>query len=515
MSRAAAALARAAAALALVVSATTLASAAVIVPDGGMVIEGSTPEIVRGIDLAHAAGARWVSLAAPWAPLEPERGSYRTPGGPGSDAWTELEERVRYARSRGMSVELRLADAPGWASGREAGNDPPAPANLGAYGDFLRELAARLGPYVDAYTPWNEANLTTFWSPVDPADYVALQKVAYRSLKDADPTAIVLSTNIVGDLGYLRAAYRSGLAGHADRIGWTSYPSNGPPEATYVDARGNPTRASLSAQLFLRGLIDQYDPGRKVWIMEFGWSTCTPRCADYADKSVTEERQADHLVRAFEYRRRYLDHVTERIFWYALRDRGTNPTQWNNNHGLLRHDWTPKPSYAAFRSIGVDTAERPPGAGGPTRAPGAQGAPLREISPPPLGLPARASSRRGRVVIGPPTLRGNRGRLILSFRVRLDGGSSVVHIAGFRPRSWRPLTRVRLARSGRLAVRIPDRAYTHLRIRATVPGRRGWRAGRVVNVRRALEASRGVRSTARIGSGRHRPRGGAMLPPSP
>jgi polysaccharide biosynthesis protein PslG len=467
------------------------ASAAMVVPDGGVIVEGPTEERKRAIDMAHAAGLRWVSMSASWALLEPDPDSYLTPGGAGSAAWAELEEEFAYAKARGMSTELRLANSPTWASGRDASNDPPTPPNVGAYGAFLEDLARRLGPYIDAYTPWNEANLTTFWSPVDPVAYTALQKVAYRSLKAADPSAIVLSTNIVGGYDYLSAAYRAGLAGHADAIGWTSYPTNAPPEASPTDGNGRPARSSLAAQLYLRDLIDAFDPGRRVWIMEFGWSTCTPLCRPYPDKTVDEARQADYLVRSFEFRRRYLSHVTDRIFWYAFRDLGTSPSDWTQNHGLVRNDYSPKPAYAALRSLAVRVADGQaiPGSPGATAGGGLRVA----VGLPPaaarLRLPAVAATRRSRVVLGRPTLRARRGVLTLSLRIVVRGGSTRVLVDGYRLRRWRPITSSRVNQSGRFTVRFPDRGEAGVRVRATLPGRKGWRIGRVVRAPRTAAAS--------------------------
>ena len=175
------------------------ANAAIVVPDGGFVIQGSTADVVRGIDVAHDAGARWISLPVSWESLEPQPDSYRTPGGAGTDAWDELGTRLAYAKSRGMSVEVRLSNAPGWASGRAGvSDDPPTPANLAAYGDFLTDLASRFGNAIDAYSPWNEPNRTAFWNPPDPDAFTALQKAAYPAIKAVDPSATVLYGPVVG-----------------------------------------------------------------------------------------------------------------------------------------------------------------------------------------------------------------------------------------------------------------------------------------------------------------------------
>ena len=463
-----------------------------VVPDGGVALRGSTAEIQRGIDLAHDAGIRWVSLGARWESLEPERLSYVRPDDPAALAWRTLEERLRYASSRGMSVELRVNDAPGWASGRPGrADDPPRPANAGDYGAFLEHLAGRLGSHIDAYSPWNEPNLSNYWNPVDPEAYTAVQRIAYRSIKRADPTATVLSAPIVGTYPnayrYLERAYAAGLRGSADAIGWNSYP-HGEPESAYSDENGLPSGSSLPGQLYLGDLLARLDPGRRIWIMELSWSTCT-RCTGFAANAASEAQQADYLRRAFTFRRRYLTGVTERIFWYSLRDEGDDPRNWEHRQGLLRRDFSPKPAFAALRSVGVEIASpgatEPPVAGPPTATP-ALLPPAALRSP----LAARASSVRGRTAIGRPRLIARRGTLRLRVRITVRGGPTTVRVDGYRGRRWHRVTAVRIPRSGTVTLRFPDKAYLAIRMRATVPGRAGWRVARIVRVPKARRAVR-------------------------
>lgn len=467
------------------------AGAAVVVPDGGFVIHGSTTDVKRGIDIAHDAGARWISLSTSWEALEPERDL--SPGAPGAAAWAALQEQLAYAASRGVRAELRFSNAPAWASGREGvANDPPTPANYAAFGDFLTAVTQRLGPYLDAYSPWNEPNITRFWDPVSPEAYTALQKVAYTAIKAGDPTATVLSAAIIGRYAgantgypYLRRAYQAGLAGYVDVIGWNGYPG-GEPESDGPVEGGVPSASTLPAQLYLRDLIDQYDPGRKVWIMETGWSTCAP-CNQSAANGATEAQQADYLTRAFTYRRRYLTAVTERIFWFELRDAGTDQRNWFQNQGVVRNDFSPKPALAAFTALGVEAPSGTIPGPGSVVAPIGTGAGLVGLpaSATRAALPAAGRSRVGAIRLGRGRLVSRRGRFTLTLAIVLRGGPSRVRVEGFRAHHWRLIATARMSRSGSLRVRFPDRAYLGFRVRATVPGLRGWRVGRIVRIRTA------------------------------
>lgn len=474
-----------AAVLASLVMATS-ALAATVVPDGGFVVAGSGASAIREIEAAHDADASWVSISASWEELEPTKGSYRALGGQDTPPWTDLRAQLVRAKALGLRVELRLVNAPGWASGRAGSDDPPTPANLPAYGTFLSDLGTILGPYIDAYSPWNEPNRTAFWNPPDADAFTALQKAAYPAIKATDPTAVVVYGPVVGryagiDSGYtfLRRSYQLGLKGAADVIGWNGYPS-GPPESPNAGSDGVPAASTLPAQLYLRGIIDQYDPGRRVWILETGWSTCSP-CDVSAGNGTTEAQQADYLTRAFEYRRRYLSSYVDRIFWFQLRDSGTDRGAWAQNEGVLRNDFSPKPALAAFRALAVEvpagTSPDPSVVATPVGgAPGALPPASRTT------LPAKLRTAKGSVAIGRPVLTGRKGVFRLRFRVTVTGGPVRTIVEGFRGSRWRTVARVRVPRTGTVTVRFVDRAFTAIRIRATAPGKKGWRVARLVKV---------------------------------
>jgi hypothetical protein len=471
--------------LALLAGGAAPAAGAPIVQDGGFVIHGPASDFERSVDLAVAAGAPWISTGYPWEALEPERDAHLNAAGAGAGAWQDLEDRVSYAKARGLRVALTITNAPGWASGISGvSNDPPTPGNHAAYGAFLAYLAQRLGPWIDAYSPWNEPNITRFWNPVDPEAYTAVQKLAYPAIKSSDPTATVLSAAIVGrfsgqNSGYsfLRRAYQAGLRGHADAIAWNGYPG-GPPESSSPVDGGIPAANTLPGQLYLRDLINEFDPGRRVWIMEMSWSTCIP-CNVSAANGVTEAQQADYLTRMYEFRRRYLDGFTERIFWFDFRDAGPNRTDWESSHGVVRTDHSPKPAYFAFTALGTEPGSAGAGAT-PGAGPAADGAQPIPPAATRINLPVAARSGTARIAIGRPRLVARGGRMTLSVPMTVAGGRSRVRIEGFRGGRWHLVATFGLTRSGRITVRFTDRAYVSIRIRATLPGASGWRAGRIV-----------------------------------
>lgn len=441
------------------VAASPAAWAAPLADVGVVGVGSDQAQFERQVELARAANVRWISTQLSWENAEPTPGADRRVGSSGERAIGALEARVRYARSRGMRVEVRLSNAPQWASGRaSAANDPPLPEHVGSYARFLGDLAARVGPWVDAYSPWNEPNIPGFWDDPDPRAYVRLQQAAYRAIKDRDPSATVLAGPFVGvddnAYDYVRAAYAAGLRGHADVVGWDGYPLSSP-EDPYRSPNGQPGASSLAGLHHLGTILRRLDPGRRVWVMELGWSTCSASCSVLQRNVVTRAQQADYLERAVAYRRRYLSHLVDRIFWYSMRDTADEPAVWQHNSGLLTHDLRTKAAYRALVRLGRT--------GGAV----AVGRPQwRAISP------TRASAAAGgaRVGVGPLAVVHRDAAITLTTALNAAGGRSVVRIEGFDGRRWSRLGSTALGRSARLRLTFTDRGYVRLRVRAMPRG---------------------------------------------
>lgn len=428
-------------------------------PDAGVRIVGTGQDALREVDAASRAGAGWVSIRVSWQRAEPSApGSITTAAA--AAHLDDVEMQVRRAAMRGMRVHLVIHDAPSWASGRNASDDPPRSENVPDYAVFLRSLTGRLGAWVDAYSPWNEPNIDGFWKGRDPENYTRLQQAAYRALKGGDRSAVVLTAPIAGgpinSYTYLRRLYEAGLRGHADAIAWTSYPGGAPESALAVRGRSHPS--TLAGQLDLRAIIDLYDPGRRVWLTELGWSTCVPSCNANA---TTEVEQAAYLRRAFIYRRRYLANATERIFWFKARDEGADASRWENRLGIVRADFSDKPAATALRGVAARGGRARGASVGRVSVP--TGAPGR------VGLPSRASARRGRVVLDRLTVAAARARLSVSFRARVTGGPADVVVQAYDG-NWVPVAEFRVPRASRVRARLPDKGYTAIRLLATPAG---------------------------------------------
>jgi hypothetical protein len=89
-------------------------------------------------------------------------------------------------------------------------------------------------------------------------------------------------------------------------------------------------------------MVAHGDGGKSIWGTEFGAPTGS------AGQAVSEALQAKMVTDAYAQWKRLP--FAGPLFWYSFRDAGTNAGDVEQNFGLLRHDFSPKPSFAAYQA---------------------------------------------------------------------------------------------------------------------------------------------------------------------
>jgi hypothetical protein len=109
-----------------------------------------------------------------------------------------------------------------------------------------------------------------------------------------------------------------------------------------------PAYRELRATMAARGDI------KPIWFTEFGWATETGDAW-----GVTAAQQADYLTRAYWYIEQ--DPYVQVACWYNFRNNywAGNANTWEDNLGLMRTDFSRKPSYDAFKNYVPGTAPPP------------------------------------------------------------------------------------------------------------------------------------------------------------
>lgn len=245
-----------------------------------------------------------------WRDLEPEKGEWH---------WEQADRILDEIERRDLRLVARLGQVPEWATAdstnltADESTDSP-PSDMQDWQNYCSTVAQRYKGRIVAYQIWNEPNLSREWGNIrpDPAGYVDLLAVCSQAIREADPDAILISAGLaptgnnddiaMPDDVYLDGMYQSEFQQYIDVVGVhaTGYapPEYGPDDA---ERDGKGRWFTFRRVEDLRKIMIHYgDEARQMAIMEFGYTT-DPVNPDYAWFAVSEQEQAELLLRAYNY----------------------------------------------------------------------------------------------------------------------------------------------------------------------------------------------------------------------
>ncbi len=297
--------------------------------------------------LAGETGVTWVRQGFPWREMEVGKGMFE---------WG-VADRVVEALE-GFSIIALVDSPPSWAQTEGLANSPPD--NYRNLGDFLYALASRYRGRIKAYQIWREPNLASQWRRPHAAEYVALLRVAYLNIKAADPEALVISAGLaptesglpvaIPDDLFLRQIYQLGGRRYFDLLGVKAPGFKAPPEVGSEQVAKSPLWGGYRAFCFRRIedlrriMVENGDEAKKVAVTEFGWSADEDRW--YA---VSEEEQADYLVRAYSWARENWSGWTRVMVAPPLADPGW--AESDEGYFLTYPDGSLRPAYEALKAM--------------------------------------------------------------------------------------------------------------------------------------------------------------------
>jgi GH35 family endo-1,4-beta-xylanase len=261
----------------------------------------------------------------------------------------------------------------------------PAREHFGDLARFMGAMTERYRGKVQAYEIWNEQNRAcenggdcstaggTGGYVADAGFYVDMLHEAYFAIKAADPYAIVVSgaptsteTNdpniAISDSTFIRQMLNNGRF-RADAIGVHPGGHNNSPDSMWPDNPG-PDGWSNSREFYFRRVEDVRDAvvasGRgdmQLWITEFGWATANNTPGYEYGNDISQETQAQWIVRAFEKGRvDYAPWVGAMFLWnlnfsIAWEGEHNNPSHEQASFSVLNPDWTPRPAWHAIQAM--------------------------------------------------------------------------------------------------------------------------------------------------------------------
>ncbi len=217
----------------------------------------------------------------------------------GMDGWCRTDRIVAGARSRGLSVLGLVTYSPSWASGTKRLHGEPRSPD-----DFARFAAAAVARYapvgLHTWEVWNEPNIAGFCraAHVPPCVLRACGPVELRR----------------------RRSPSIQLSGH-----WTGTQDWNP--FSHLDELHDV-------------MVAHCDGDKPVWLTEYGAPT------GLGPGAVSDALQADLVSDAYD-AAAALPWVRP-MFWYTIRNGGTDQFDISQNFGLVRRNYSAKPALEAF-----------------------------------------------------------------------------------------------------------------------------------------------------------------------
>lgn len=323
------------------------------------------------LDLLQQAGANEVRIDIGWATLEfAGKGQYDT-------AYVNKAKLfVADAKARGIKVVATLWQTPCWASSAPASVKDScsagwweSPRNVQLYppsdpqdfADAAAYLAGQLGDGLAAIEVWNEPNYIPYFFHVDTRpeaedDYAAMLNATYPAVKAAAfGVAVIGPAMLDSDSDFLAGLYDRGFATHSDGVSLRPFNGGRDPRDTSVPPDGDAASFLLGVPHVRDVMAAHGDGAKKLWFTELGWSSCTGTNS----WCVGETNQAQYIADAYRIVRDRWNFV-QLFNVYTLRNTGNDLSNREDQMGMLRQDFDPKPAYDAFKAVLAEPVPVPP-----------------------------------------------------------------------------------------------------------------------------------------------------------
>ena len=258
----------------------------------------------KSLDLVRLMSFSHIKQVFAWRDLQPRPGEWH---------WSEADRILDEAERRELRLVARLGQVPAWAKAesQDPETDGP-PLELALWARYCEMVAQRYQGRIAAYQIWNEPNLSREWGggTPDPAAFVELLAGCSDAIRRADPQAILISPGLAPtgtdddtawpDDIYFDHMYRNDFQQYIDVVG-VHAPGFAPPEIGPDDPQALHRWFTFRRVEDLRKIMLRHDDAaRQMAILEFGYTTDATN-ADYAWFSVSEDEQAELILRAYDY----------------------------------------------------------------------------------------------------------------------------------------------------------------------------------------------------------------------
>ncbi len=274
--------------------------------------------------LCSLAGVNWVRDRLNWAQMEPQRGKFASSN--------QYDAAIVAQNRAGLQILQVNHISPGWASPKSQ----RFPSDLRDTYRFHREMARRWHGEVQAFEPWNEADITMFGGHTG-SEMASFQKASWLGLKAGNP-GVVASCNVFAmhNNDQLQDFRDNEAAAYFDTMNFHHY----------APLKDFPTIYKKFRELL--------SAGKPLWITE-----CNMPVKWAGDEKLKEPTEGDLRVQAERVAKIFAVSLYEGsavTYYFMLPHYVESQTQF----GIIRPDLTPRPAFLALAAVGRLLADAMP-----------------------------------------------------------------------------------------------------------------------------------------------------------
>lgn len=281
--------------------------------------------VARNFSLVDELGANSIRDDVYWRDVEVVKGDFRF-----ADAKPNIERLAKELHKTGNDTLLML----GYGNPLyHSGEFPLTDKARAAYARYCQAAALHYSDSVQYFEIWNE------WNQRGSAtDYAALLAASYSAIKHVNPSATVVGGAVEGaTLSWTRQLLAAGGGKSMDAFSVHPY-------MFWKSGDGTPERL-FAWMLNLKAMLDEFPETKNmpVFVTEIGWPVNTTQYG------VPENVAASYLARTYVLMRSLP--FVKGVWWYELRNSGTDPKNREHNFGLVTQTDQPKPAFVAMRDV--------------------------------------------------------------------------------------------------------------------------------------------------------------------
>lgn len=291
------------------------------------------PSLNRAVALMKEAGVDMVRQDFLWEDIEPRQGEFD---------FRRYDPIIETLSKNNMQILGILHYSVSWAAPGGQWNCPPQDNKL--FVNYASKVIGRYKHKIKYWEVWNEPDSSTYWNPQDGLKrYCALLKDVYTAAKEIDPECKILNGGLAGGLAGVHKLYDNGAKDYFDILNIHIFQS--PLLADSIKA------VTAYAKLAAKVMSKNGDGHKKIWVTEIGCPGVKKGLKVknwWQGKNPDESEQAAWLKLV--YTELLKDKNVEKIFWAFFRDCNGHWDNGTDYFGLVRWDFSPKPSYKAYKS---------------------------------------------------------------------------------------------------------------------------------------------------------------------